>query len=199
LEKEAVLSRGSRFLVGLLFVLVLLSLALNGYLIWQWLAFRSQALALAHQANELRQSALDVVAQFRQELQGIDEMILEYDVHIDERLPVDAVVPFRERLEVPIETVVPISQTIQTTFDLEIPQFGLSIPVDVAVPVQLEVPINLSVPVEIDRDIPVQTTVPISLEVPIVIDLADVGLVRYIELIDLGLADLEQALKGIGE
>ena len=49
LEKEALLSRGARFLIVFLFVLVVLSLALNGYLIWQWLTFRSQALALANQ------------------------------------------------------------------------------------------------------------------------------------------------------
>lgn len=197
------MSRGARFLRATagrtLFVLVLLSLALNGYLIWQWLTFRSQALALAGQADELRLSALGALGQFRQELQGADDWTFEYVVQIDESLPVDAVVPFHERLEVPIQTTVPISHVIETTFDLEIPQFRLSIPVDVAVPVELEVPIDLSVPVAIDRDIPVQTTVPINLEVPIVIDLADVGLTRYVEWLDQGLADLEQALNGIGE
>ena len=193
------MSRGARFLIVLLFVLVLLSLALNGYLVWQWLTLRSQALVLAGQADELRQSALNTVAQFRQELQGSDEWTFQYDVQIDESLPVEAVVPFRERLDVPIETTVPISQAVEAVFDLEIPQFGLRIPVEVTVPVQLEVPIALSVPVEIDHDVVVQTTVPISLEVPIVIDLADVGLARTIELLDRGLADLEQALKGIGE
>ena len=193
------MSRGARFVIVLLFVLVLLSLALNGYLVWQWWTVRSQALVLASQADELRHSALHAVAQFREELQGIDEITLNYDVQIDESLPVDAVVPFRERLDVPIETTVPISQAVEAAFDLEVPQFGLRIPVEVTVPVQLEVPIALSVPVEINRDVPVQTTVPISLEVPIVIDLADVGLARTIEVLDLGLADLEQALKGIGE
>ena len=193
------MSRGARFVIVLLFVLVLLSLALNGYLVWQWWTVRSQALVLASQADELRHSALDAVAQFREELQGIDEMTLNYDVQIDESLPVDAVVPFRERLDVPIETTVPISQAVEAAFDLEVPQFGLRIPVEVTVPVQLEVPIALSVPVEINRDVVVQTTVPISLEVPFVIDLADVGLARIIEVLDLGLADLEQALKGIGE
>ena len=192
------MSRGVRFQIVLL-LLVLLSLALNGYLIWQWLTFRSQALALADQADELRRSALDAVAQFRQELQSIDEMIVEYEVQIDEHLPVDAVVPFRQRLDIPIEATVPISQAVQAAFDLEIPQFGLKIPVEVTVPVQLEVPIALSVPVEIDLDVPVQTTVPISLQVPIAIDLTDAGMMRYIELLDQGLADMERMLAGLGE
>lgn len=192
------MSRGARFQIVLL-LLVLLSLALNGYLVWQWLTFRSQALALADQADKLRRSALDAVVQFRRELQSIDEMIVEYDVQIDEHLPLDAVVPFRQRLDIPIETTVPISQAVQAAFDLEIPQFGLKIPVEVTVPVQLEVPIALSVPVEIDLDVPVQTTVPISLQVPIAIDLADAGMTRYIELLDRGLADLERTLAGLGE
>jgi hypothetical protein len=193
------LSRGARFIIVALFLLVLVSLALNGYLIWQWLTFRSQALALAGQAEALRQSALGAVAQVRQELQGIDDLTLEYSVPIDEDLPVDAVVPFHERLNIPVKTTVPISHTVETAFDLEIRQFGLSIPVEVVVPVELTVPIDLSIPVAIDRDIRVRTTVPIDLEVPIAIDLADLGVARYLELIDLGLADLEQALKGIGE
>ncbi len=90
----------------------------------------------------------------------------------------------------------PISQAVETSFDLEIPQFGLRIPVEVTVPVELEVPVVLSVPVEIDRDVPVRTTVPVKLEVPIVIALEDTGLTEYIDLLDQGLANLESALSG---
>jgi hypothetical protein len=193
--KEAALSRGAKFAIGVLFVLVLFSLALNGYLIWQWLSFQSQLMAAADQLEALRQTALGTIGQFRQELQAIDDLTLEYDVQIDDSLPVNAVVPFHERLDVPIQATVPISESIETSFDVDIPPFGLSVPVDVEVPVQLEVPIDLSVPIEIDRDVPVQTTVPISLEVPIAIDLADVGLRRYIELLDQSLADLERTLE----
>jgi hypothetical protein len=189
------LNRGAKFVIALLFVLVVLSWALNAYLIWQWLAFQSQVAIVTGQAEELRQSTLEALAQFRLELQSIDDLAFEYDVQIDESLPVDAVVPFRERLQVPVKTTVPISQDIETSFNLEIPQFGLSIPVEVTVPVELEVPIDLVVPIEIDRDVPVRTTVPVKLEVPIAIDLADFGLKQYIELLDGALADLEEALK----
>jgi len=188
------LSRRARFVIVLLFVLVLLSLALNGYLVWQWLTFRAQAQALADRAEGLRRPALEAIARLREELQGVGDLAFEYNVQIDENLPVDAVVPFHERLEVPIQYTVPISQEIFTTLDLQIPQLGVNLPVEVAVPVQLQVPIDFTVPVEIDREVPVHTTVPISLEVPIVIDLADVGLARYVELLDRGLADLEEAL-----
>jgi hypothetical protein len=188
------LSRRARFVIVLLFALVSLSLALNGYLIWQWLTFRAQAQALADRAEGLRRSALEAIAQLREELQGVGDVAFEYRVQIDENLPVDAVVPFHERLEVPIQYTVPISQEIFTTLDLQIPQLGLNLPVEVAVPIQLEVPIDLTVPIEIDREVPVHTTVPISLEVPIVFDLADVGLAWYVELLDRGLADLEVAL-----
>jgi hypothetical protein len=195
-SRRGVGARGTRFVIVLLFLLVLLSLALNGYLVWQWLTFRAQAQALADRAEGLRRSALEAIAQLREELEGIDDATFEYRVQIDEDLPIDAVVPFHERFEVPIQATVPISQEFATTLDLQIPQLGVNLPVEVAVPVQLEVPIDLTVPVEIDREVPIRTTVPISLEVPVVIDLADVGLARYVELLDRGLADLEEALAG---
>ena len=198
------MSRGTKVAIAVLTVLVLLSLALNGVLIWQWLNFRAQALvladqalAMAGQAEALRQGAIDAIAGYRRELRGVTEFEFEYNVQIDQTLPIDAVVPFHERLEVPIQTTIPIDQEIQTTVNLQIPQFGLDIPVDVAVPIQVDVPIDLKVPVEIDRDVPIQTTVPISLEVPISIDLADAGLLHYVDLVDQGLADLERMLTGL--
>jgi hypothetical protein len=204
------LRRGGWIVNVLLFLLVLVSLALNAYLIRQWLIFRERAEALEEQAAglidkalryeqlafDLRDAALVEIPRYRQELQGLQGMTFEYLVQIDENFPVDAVVPFQERLEVPIQTTVPISHAVETAFDLEIRQFGLSIPVEVTVPIQLEVPIDLSVPVEIDRDIAIQTTVPISLEVPIAIDLADTGLLEYVELLDQALAQLENTLAG---
>ena len=186
------MSRGAKWFLALTFVLVLFSLALNAYLIWQAALLQTRAMAL-------QQEARSTVSRFREELSALGEATLSYTVHIDQEIPIDAVVPFREELEIPIQTTVPISQQVQTTVNLEIRSLNLSLPVDVNVPIDLEVPIDMSVPVQIDRQVPVRTIVPIELDVPVAIRLAETDLARYIELLDQGLADLERALGGAQE
>ena len=186
------MSRGAKWLAALMFVLVLFSLALNAYLIWQATLLRARAAAL-------QREALGTVSRFREELGALSGATLSYTVHIDQEIPIDAVVPFRQELEIPIRTTVPISQEVQTTVNLEVKSLNLNLPVDVTVPVDLEVPIDMVVPVEIDQQVPVRTTVPLQLDVPVSIRLAETDLARYIELLDQGLADLERALGGAQE
>ena len=186
------MSQGVAFVMVVLILVVLLSLGLSGYLLWQWLVFRSQGKALARKA-------LDGLSGLRRGLQGLDDVTFEYLLQIDQILPIHVVIPFRERLEVPIRTTVPINQAIETSFSLQLPGFSVRVPVELVIPIEFDVPIDMTVPVEINRDVPVRTTVPIKLEVPLVVDLADTGLKRYVDLLDQGLADLEQELSAVGE
>jgi hypothetical protein len=185
------LEQGVALALVVLFFLVLLSLGSSGYLLWQWLGFRSQTKALA-------QKALTAIAGSRQELRGLDHVTFEHLLRIDQTLPIDVVIPFREQLEVPVQTMVPVDQSIETSFSLQLPGFSVRVPVDLVIPVRFDVPIDMTVPVEVNRDLPVSTTVPIKLEVPLVIDLADTELQRYVGLIDQGLAGLEQELSAVG-
>ena len=186
------MDRGVVLALVVLCLLVLLSLGVSGYLLWQWLTFRSQKKVLA-------QKALSAISGSRQELQGISDATFEHLLQIDQTLPIHVVIPFREQLEVPIQTTVPIDQAIETSFSLQLPGFSVRVPVDLVIPVQFDVPIDMTVPVEINRDVPVSTTVPIKLDVPLVVNLADTGLKRYVDLIDQGLANLEQELAAVGE
>jgi hypothetical protein len=188
------LSRGAKITIFLLFVLVVLSLALNGYTIWQLLIFREQALALQQRIQDLQQVAAETVSRTIRELETFDQVSIEHTVQINEQIPVRAVVPFRENLQVPIQATIPISEEISTTVALEISQLNLSIPLDITLPLALEVPVDITVPIDIDRQVPVSTTVPIRLEVPIVVNLSETDLARYVELLKQGLKDLEQVL-----
>ena len=124
------LDRGVMLVSVVLFALVLLSLGLSGYLLWQWLSFRSQIKALTRKA-------LAAIAVSRQELQRLDDATFEHLLRIDQVLPIDVVIPFRERLEVPVQTTVPVDQAIETSFSLQLPGFSVRVPVDLVVPVPI--------------------------------------------------------------
>ena len=193
------MSRGAKIVIFSLFLLVVLSLALNAYSIGQLLIFREQALALQQRIQDLQYVALETVSRTIQELEAFDEVTIEYTVQIDEQMPVEAIVPFRENMRVPVQVTIPINEEINTTAVFQISQLGLSIPVDITIPLRFDVPIDITVPVDIDRQVPISTTVPIQLEVPIVLDLGETPLPRYVELLEQGLKDLEQALSGAQE
>ena len=188
------MSRGAKIVIFLLFLLVILSLALNGYSIWQLLIFREQALALQQRIQDLQHAALEGISRTLQELEAFDEATIEYTVQINEQIPVKAVIPFQENMQIPIQATIPISEEISTTVAFEISQLGLSIPVDITLPLVLDVPVDITVPISIDRRVPISTTVPIHLEVPIVVKLSETDLGRYVELLKQELKDLEQAL-----
>jgi hypothetical protein len=188
------LSRGAKIVIFLLFVLVILSLALNGYGVWQLLIFREQALALQQRIQDLQQVALETVSHTITELETFDQATIQYTAQINDQIPVQAVVPFQENLQVPIQATIPISEEISTTVAFEISQLGLSIPVDITFPLVLDVPVDITVPIDIDHQVPVSTTVPIRLKVPIVVKLSETDLGRYVELLKQELKDLEQAL-----
>ena len=147
----------------------------------------------------MARKTLAAIAGSRQELRGLDDAKFEHVLRIDQLLPVHVVIPFREQLEVAVQTTVPVDQAIETSFSIQLPGFSVRVPVDLVIPVRFDVPIDMTVPVEVNRDLPVSTTVPIKFEVPLVVDLADTGLQRYVDLIDRGLADLERELSAVGE
>jgi EmrB/QacA subfamily drug resistance transporter len=136
---------------------------------------------------------------------GVDEAIgglrefgdstIEFDVAIDEVIPVDTEVVIRRTVAVPIKTTIPIDETIDTTITISTP-FG-GIPVDVTVPVDVDVPIDLVVDIPIDETVPIQDEFPVQLDVPIVIDVRDTTLAELTDSLAAGLASLQQVLTGL--
>ncbi len=180
-----------KIIITTLFVLVLASLALNWYLISQLLAVRDQALGTIQTIKPMAQNALQ---QADEELASFQDSTLEFNVAIDQELPINVEIPFNESIEIPIDVTIPINQQIETTVMMAPFQSGLEIPVDINVPVEVEVPIKMVFPVEIDRTIPISTNVPIKLKVPININVADTDLSQYVKQLRTGLASLNESL-----
>ena len=188
------MSKGAKITITVLFVLVLLSLGLNGLLIWQWWTFQQQAQATMQKIEPMIRGGL---SQTIDDLESFEQSTLEFDIQIQQEFPVQVEIPFQETLEVPIQTTIPISQEIQTTIMIDPFQTGFTIPTDVSVPVDLEVPIDMNIPVSIDRTIPISTTVPLDLNVPIAIEVSETELAPYLERLRTGLASFEEALSTI--
>ena len=168
------MKKGHTFLMILLILLTLLSLALNGVVIYGLL-----------QAQEI---ALATVADARAALTGIGDDTFSYTFEVNKEIPVAASVPFHEEITVPVQTTVPISTTVVVPINLGITTY------DMEIPIRTLVPINLEFTVPVSKTVHVATTVPLDLEVPIEIPIADTPIVGYLEDLDADLGKLEEKL-----
>lgn len=185
------MTRGAKISIVVLFILVLLSLGLNGYLIWQWLTFQQQTQQTVQTYQMLASEGL---AQAIADLESFEQATIQFEIEVQQEFPVQVEIPFQETIEVPIQTTIPINQEIQTTIMLDPFQAGLAIPTDITVPVDMEFPIDLTIPVSVDRTIPISTSVPLDLSVPIAIEIGETELAPYLERLRLSLESFEQSL-----
>ena len=192
------MSRNIKITFTILFILVLLSFALNLYLIYYLVTLRRQALEVAQEVSPVVQESLALADA---QLETFQQSTLDFEVQIDEELPIQVEIPISETLEIPIQTSVPISTTIETTVMMDPFQAGLEIPVDIDVPVDLEIPIDMVVPIPISRTLPLSTSVPVKLDLPIAIEVSETPLVTYIEDVRTALASfnkwLDETISGL--
>jgi hypothetical protein len=128
-------------------------------------------------------------------LREFGDSTIEFDVAIDEVIPIDTEVVINRTVEVPIETEIPINQEIETTITINTP-LG-DVPVDVTVPVDVVVPIDITVDIPIDETIPIQDEFPVQLDVPIAIDVSETELANLTESLASGLESLQDMLTGL--
>jgi len=166
-----------RYLVVLIVIstLTLLSLALNGIVIFGSL--------------QLRQTAQDVVGDAQNLLAEMSSDTLSYTVQLDQDIPISTDVPFNEVFSVPVNTVVPISTTVRVPVDLGFRTYRLTIPIETIVPVDVEATVPVSQVVDITTIVPLQVAVPI--EIPI----AGTSLADYLSDADVMLERLEEQLE----
>jgi hypothetical protein len=185
------MSKGTKVTITLLFILVLLSLALNGFLVWQWWSFRQQAQTMLAEAE---QTVKTMISQAVTDLEAFENSTIEFDIRVEQELPLQMEIPFNETVDVPIQTTIPISQEIETTILLDPFQSGLEIPTNVTVPVNMNVPIDLNVAIALDRPLPISTTIPIDVNVPVSIEINETELAPYLERLRNNLVSLEKEL-----
>ena len=189
----------------LLWIIVLVSLGLNVFLVVQLYNFSQQAQQSVDQVK--------AISEILEAVESTDLGTVEVPITIDETLPISLSVPFSDTFEVPINTTIPISTSIAVKENIVVPindtvslnrdaqivisVLGQSIPVDVPiradiplsmqtnVPIDLEVPVELDIPVDLTIDVPVNTEVPIEAEIPVQLDFP-----VTISLDEMGIGDL---------
>lgn len=159
--------------------------------------FSSQATLLQNQLGELAPS---VTAGLDEAVAGLTEFetsTILFDVPINETIPIATEVVLNRTLQVPISTLLPIDQTIETTITINGP-FGIDIPLDITVPLALELPIDLDVSIPVDETIPINTSIPVNLSVPIEVEVQGTELAKLASSLREGLISLRDVLAGLG-
>jgi hypothetical protein len=169
------MKKGYLIALIVLTALTLLSLMLNGAVIYVLL--------------QGQQIALNTVNDARAVVTNVNDATISYTIEVDQEIPVAASVPFYEVVSVPINTVLPVETTVMVPINLGVISYSLEVPISTIIPVDLEVTVPIS------QTVNVVTTVPLDLDVPIEIPLADTPLVDYVEELDAALARLEARLK----
>lgn len=185
------MSKGARLSIIILFILVLLSLGLNGWLLWQWWSFQQE---VDQTVRDVQPALHEALSQAIADLETFQNSPVEFEFEIQQDFPIEMEIPVDETVEIPIQTTVPINQEIETTILLDPFQSGLAIPTDVVVPVDLEVPLDLNVAVKLDESFPISTTIPIDVTVPLSIDVQETELAPYLERLQAGLVSLDQMI-----
>lgn len=148
--------------------------------------------------DQLSQLAPEVGSGLDQAVAGLDSFrssTIEFEVRIDEEIPIEAEVVLDRTLMVPIKTTFPIDQVVETTISIAGP-FDTQIPLDVTVPVKLDVPVDLEIPFTINEVIPISTDVPVRLTIPIGVDVAETELATLADSLGQGLAAFRDLMAG---
>lgn len=172
-------------------ILVLASLALNAYLIQQWRQAKAQVSQLSRNIQPVVQQTFD---NLDRELVNFQQSTLEFNVQVNQQVPLQTEVSFSDTIDIPLQMTLPISHEISTTIMVDPFGAGFTVPMAVNVPINMEFPINQQISIPINRTIPISTSVPLSLTLPINIPISNTSLAPTIDQIRRGADDFEQQL-----
>ena len=181
------MKKGYIIILILLTILTLLSLALNGAVIFGLLRARQIAL-------DAEQVAMNAVTDARAIVAGIGDDTFSYTLEVNQEFPIATSIPFDEEITVPIKTTIPINTTVIVPIDA-----GLLGTFDVDVPVRTIIPVDLEFTVPVSKTVDIVATVPLNVDVPIEIPLAETPLAGYLEELDAALVRLEETLAHLEE
>ena len=159
--------------------------------------FASQVQGFQQQLVELEPTVSAGIDEAIAGLESFTSSTLEFDVAIDENLPINAEIVIDRTFNVPIKTSIPINESFETTIEVEGP-FGLTVPVDVTVPVDIDVPVDLQLELPVNETIPVEANVPVKLDVPIRVNVAETELAELADALATGLESFRDVLSGLG-
>ena len=143
----------ARIWLVVLTILVVASLALNGYLLLI--------------IGTVRQGALDVIVNTRNSLATLSSEPIVVPITVDQEIPFNTSVPISQTLVLPLDIDYPLSTVVNTFVDVPIlGRQDITFPIETIIPIQytLEVPIQVDVPISLTYRL--QTEVPVEITVP---------------------------------
>lgn len=167
-------SRSVRLVMGLCFVLSLLSLALSGFLLFSLLRVRQTL-------SEGLDTAIEAIDSFEGE--GF-----QYEYRFERTVPVSASIPIEQDLAFPFKGDIPINTTVKVPIDA-----GILGTFNVEVPINTSVTIDTVVPVKVNQKFVVSTTIPISMTIPIDVRPDDPAIQELLNQLRKWLIQLQQS------
>ncbi len=128
-------------------------------------------------------------------LEAFGSTTLDFNVSIDETIPIKTDFVIDREIVVPIKTSIPINESFDTTIVVDTP-LGFSVPLDVTVPVDIEVPVDLELTIPVNETIAIDQNFPVELDVPITVNIAETELAAMINSLAEGLESFRDALGG---
>ena len=159
--------------------------------------FASQVQGFQEQLVELEPTVSAGIDDAIAGLETFSSSTLEFNVAIDENLPINTEIVIDRTFTVPIKTSIPINETFETTIEVQGP-FGLTVPVDVTVPIDIDVPVDIEIELPVNETIPVEANVPVQLDVPIHVDIAETELAALADSLAAGLESFRDVFSGLG-
>ncbi len=147
--------------VAFLYVLVIISLAINVRLIWELKRARDQAYAAVDQL-------LTITGQ-------IGDEKISVPIHVAREFPVKVSVPIEYNARIPVNADVPISTTVVIPFEV----MGKTI--EFPVPINMNIPVNVEVPVNLSKTFDISTTVPVVFDMNVEVKMSDTPLPKYMD------------------
>ncbi|MBN1877148.1 MAG: hypothetical protein JXA33_23195 [Anaerolineae bacterium] len=136
----------------LLWALVILSLALNGVLIYA--------------LNRARLSIAETLTTVRNTVAQVSSQPIVTTVSVDQEIPLNTTIPIHHALTVPLNIDYPLSTVVNTSFN--VPLLGEQ---EISFPIETVIPIRYTLDVPIDMEFPISLTYHLQTEVPIEVTL----------------------------
>jgi hypothetical protein len=139
-------------------------------------------LVLAKARSDLR----NTIDEARSTLAVISQEPIEIPVVINQNIPINTTLPISQTIRVPIDIDYPLSTVINTSFN--IPVLGRQ---EIRLPIDTVIPVNLVYEAPIQETVHISMEFPLHLELPIVIDIPS----DFILLLDERLLEIDGSLK----
>ena len=133
-------------------------------------------LLIINRLLRVQQAALLMVAQVQQLSAELQDETLTMVIPIQQTIIIDADVPIRETIRVPVQTTVAIETEVTVPVDA-----GILGVINLVIPIETTIPLDLTLDVPIDQSIAIHAPIELDIEVPVEVAIADTPIYDLLE------------------